>query len=64
MSRIREYRRGRGIGRELLRRAEEYARAEGAPVLGIGVLARNTGALELYRELEFSEYLLQLKKEL
>ena len=54
--------RGRGIGRELLRRAEEYARAEGAPVLGIGVLARNTEALELYRELGFSDYMLQMKK--
>jgi ribosomal protein S18 acetylase RimI-like enzyme len=56
--------RDRGIGRELLQRAEEYARAEGAPALGIGVLARNTGALVLYRELGFSEYLLQLKKNL
>jgi ribosomal protein S18 acetylase RimI-like enzyme len=39
--------RGRGLGRALLRRAEEHARAEGAPTLGIGVLARNAGAHEL-----------------
>ena len=56
--------RGRGIGRALLRRAEEYARDEGAPTLGIGVLAANTGALDLYRDLGFAEYLVQLKKDL
>jgi ribosomal protein S18 acetylase RimI-like enzyme len=56
--------RDRGIGRALLSRAEAYARAEGAPALGIGVLARNTGALELYRELGFSDYMLQMKKDL
>lgn len=56
--------RGRGIGRELLRRAEKYARAEGAPTLGIGVLARNSGAHELYRELGFSDHLIQMRKEL
>jgi hypothetical protein len=56
--------RDRGIGRALLSRAEAHARAEGAPALGIDVLARNTGALELYRELGFSDYLVQIKKEL
>ena len=56
--------RGRGIGRELLRRAEEYARQEGAPTLGIGVLASNTGALDLYHELGFVEHLIQMKKTL
>jgi ribosomal protein S18 acetylase RimI-like enzyme len=61
---VRADRRGRGIGRALLRRAEEYARAEGAPALGIGVLVRNRGALDLYRELGFGDYLLQLRKEL
>lgn len=61
---MRAARRGRGIGRALLRRAEDYARAEGAPVIGIGVLVRNRGALDLYRELGFCDYLLQLRKEL
>jgi ribosomal protein S18 acetylase RimI-like enzyme len=56
--------RDRGIGRALLRRAEEYARAEGAPTLGIGVLAINTGAHALYRELGFSDHLIQMRKEL
>ena len=32
--------------------------------IGIGVLARNRGARELYRELGFAEHLIQLKKEL
>ncbi len=56
--------RGRGLGRALLLRAEEYARAEGVPTLGIGVLARNTAALDLYRELGFADHLIQLRKEL
>src|SRR5918997_939149 len=40
--------RGRGLGRALLRRAEEHARSQGANVLRIAVLARNAGALAIY----------------
>jgi ribosomal protein S18 acetylase RimI-like enzyme len=56
--------RGRGIGRALLQRAEEHARGQGTQVLRIGVLAKNTGAQALYRQLGFEDYFVQLRKPL
>jgi ribosomal protein S18 acetylase RimI-like enzyme len=56
--------RGRGVGRDLMGAAQAYARSCGATVIGVGVLAGNSVARELYRSEGFREYLLQLKKEL
>lgn len=56
--------RGRGLGRALLDRAEQHARAEGATLLRIAVLARNAGARALYEGFGFEPRLLELTKSL
>ena len=56
--------RGQGWGRALLQRAEDYARAQGATALSIGVLAGNTGARSLYKEFGFREDHVELLKPL
>lgn len=56
--------RGRGIGRALLARAEEHARARGASELTIGVLSANTPARELYLSFGFAPRLETLRKRL
>ena|SRR5215207_7293971 len=57
-------RRGRGLGRALLLRAEEHARGEGATLLRIAVLAKNEGARRLYERHGFEQRLLELTKTL
>jgi ribosomal protein S18 acetylase RimI-like enzyme len=56
--------RGRRLGYELLRTAEDYARAHGATRLKIGVLARNESARRLYVNFGFEESAVFLSKEL
>ncbi len=56
--------RGRGIGTELVARAEEIARESGAADLYIGVLARNTGARRLYERVGFRDYFVSMAKPL
>ena len=56
--------RGRGLGRALLERAEEYASAKGATTLNIGVLADNTAARKLYNDFGFRENKVELTKPL
>ncbi len=56
--------RGRGWGRALLARAEEYARERGARTLRIAVLAENTVARDLYLTLGFRERSVVLAKSL
>lgn len=56
--------RGRRLGYELLRAAEDYARAHGATRIKIGVLARNEGARRLYVNFGFEESAVFLTKEL
>jgi ribosomal protein S18 acetylase RimI-like enzyme len=56
-----EYRR-RGIGRQLLERAEACARATGATHLRIGVMAANSAARDLYLAVQFEPYLEILEK--
>jgi ribosomal protein S18 acetylase RimI-like enzyme len=56
--------RRQGIGRELLARAEGWARQAGARTLRVGVLACNRPAGNLYRSLGFREYQLELAKNL
>src|SRR5262249_48849393 len=55
------YRR-RGIGRQLLSAAEDYARARGAMCLRIGVSARNAAARNLYESAGFEDYKIELAK--
>jgi len=61
---VRTAHRRRGIGRALLDAAEAYARAAGAAVLRINVLARNDGAAALYGRAGFADRLHQLSKRL
>ena len=49
--------RGRGIGRQLLQRAEKFVRDAGARELRIGVLADNVGARHLYLASAFVPHL-------
>lgn len=56
--------RGRGLGRALLHKAEEYARLQGATTLKLEVLTRNTVATELYRHHGFHSYQMLLVKSL
>jgi GNAT superfamily N-acetyltransferase len=50
---VRSAYRGRGIGTQLLQRAEAFARSAGATEMRIGVLAANTSAERLYRAVGF-----------
>lgn len=56
--------RGQGWGRALLQRAEEYALAQGATMLSIGVLAENTQARRMYNAFGFRENQVELLKSL
>jgi GNAT superfamily N-acetyltransferase len=54
--------RGRGIGRQLLERAETYAKQAGATELRIGVLTNNRAARRLYLNVGFQPHLEVLAK--
>ena len=56
--------RGRGIGRELIAKAETYARDEGAKWLRVCVRAENEGARRLYNTSGFSELYVDFEKDL
>jgi ribosomal protein S18 acetylase RimI-like enzyme len=56
--------RGQGIGRVLLRRAEEFAVRSGAAVLKVDVLAANDGARAVYSAVGFQEHEIRLQKRL
>ena len=56
--------RGQGWGRALLQRAEDYARAQGATTLSLGVLAENRGARKLYNDFGFRENQVEFVKPL
>ncbi|HEX8844460.1 MAG TPA: GNAT family N-acetyltransferase [Pyrinomonadaceae bacterium] len=56
--------RGQGWGRALLQRAEDFARAQGATTISLGVLAGNTGARRLYEDFGFREDHVELSKSL
>ena len=60
---LEEYRR-RGIARALIEAAEDYAREQGAETLQIGVLAANSGAIELYRSSGYEPFNLRLENRL
>jgi GNAT superfamily N-acetyltransferase len=59
---VRAAHRGRGIGRELMMRAESFAREFGAKQLKVGVLVRNEATHAFYRAGGFRDYTVQLVK--
>jgi ribosomal protein S18 acetylase RimI-like enzyme len=56
--------RGKGIGKLLLQKAEEYARNKKVEYVRIGSLVSNGGATQLYRKMGFDDYLITLQKKL
>lgn len=56
--------RHRGIGRELMSAAEDYARARGARRIRLRVLARNMAARGLYESMTYLEREIELEKSL
>jgi len=61
---VRASHRRRGLGRRLLEQAEAFARERGAGRIGIGVIAVNAAARELYRALGYDEVHIELRKRL
>jgi ribosomal protein S18 acetylase RimI-like enzyme len=59
---VRATHRGRGIGRELMARAEAFAREAGAKQLRVGVLVRNESSHVFYRGAGFRDYAMKLVK--
>ena len=55
---------GRGVGRALLEKAEEWARSRGYRWLTLNVFAENLRAREVYRRLGYGEDIVKYVKEL
>jgi ribosomal protein S18 acetylase RimI-like enzyme len=55
---------GRGVGRMLMERGEEWARAQGYRWLTLSVFAQNTRAREVYKRLGYGEDIMKYVKEL
>jgi GNAT superfamily N-acetyltransferase len=55
---------GRGIGRVLIEKGEEWARAQGFRWLTLNVFAQNLRARELYQRLGYGEDIMKYVKEL
>lgn len=55
---------GKGMGRALLKRAEDHARSQGATLLRIHVLAKNEVARKMYIRCGFDEHVVALQKKL
>ncbi len=47
--------RGKGVGRELLKAAEDHCNEQGIPYLGLAVSSHNVRALRLYEQFGFAE---------
>jgi GNAT superfamily N-acetyltransferase len=56
--------RARGIGREAMHLAEEYARSQGAQTLGLSVFAFNAAARGLYDSLGYEPVSVKMRKAL
>ncbi len=48
--------RGKGVGKLLLAKADEYAKERNISYIKLSVFAANTNAVELYRKLGFKDY--------
>ena len=55
---------GRGIGRVLIEKGEEWARAQGYRWLSLSVFAQNLRAREVYKRLGYGEDIMKYVKEL
>ena len=55
---------GRGIGRRLIEKGEEWARAQGYRWLTLSVFAQNLQAREVYKRLGYGEDIMKYVKEL
>ncbi|MBI3929477.1 MAG: GNAT family N-acetyltransferase [Armatimonadetes bacterium] len=55
---------GRGLGRALMKTAEEFVRGRGYRYLGLGVTVSNQRALRFYREMGYLEERVQMVKKL
>jgi GNAT superfamily N-acetyltransferase len=55
---------GRGIGRVLMEKAEEWARSQGFRLLTVSVFAQNLRAREVYQRLGYGEDIMKYVKEL
>jgi GNAT superfamily N-acetyltransferase len=56
--------RGTGTGRALIQACEDWARAQGIAIIGIGVLPGNTRAHAVYRRAGYADYAVELLKDL
>ena len=61
---VRDAYRGRGLGRDLMQAAEEFARDNDVQWLRISVMAGNQSARELYSSMGFDEIYVELEKNL
>jgi ribosomal protein S18 acetylase RimI-like enzyme len=61
---VRRPHRRKGVGRVLLRAAEEFARTRGARVMRVGVLARNRDARAFYYDHGFGDQQIEMAKPL
>jgi ribosomal protein S18 acetylase RimI-like enzyme len=59
---VAEHAQGRGVGRALLATGEDWARERGYELLGLTVLATNTGARRFYEHLGYREDTVALVK--
>ena len=55
---------GRGIGRALIEKGEEWAHSQGFRLLAVSVFAQNLRAREVYRRLGYGEDIMKYVKEL
>lgn len=55
---------GRGVGKALMARGEEFARSLGLDYIGLGVTAANSKAVEFYQKLAYSVERVQMVKRL
>jgi len=53
-----------GIGRNLIRSCEEWARRRGLPIITIGVLSKNSAAYQAYENTGYRPYAVLLRKDL
>jgi phosphinothricin acetyltransferase len=56
--------RGRGVATALLDEAERFARAQDVAAIGVGVLAGNRGAEQLYQRFGFAPHAVEMVKRL
>ena len=55
---------GRGVGRKLMERGEEFARHLGLEYIGLGVTSANQRAVEFYEDQEYHVERVQMVKKL